>query len=54
MFEVSQSVCILIFLGGYLLGMERPTSIGLSDYSPARGTEPAATIVMNSEDGDER
>jgi hypothetical protein len=54
MFEVSQSVCIRIFLGEYLRGKERTISIGLSDYSPARGTEPAANIVMNGEDGDER
>ena len=63
-FEVSQSICIRIFRGKERKGKERKgkerkgkertISIGLLDYSPARGTEPAATIVMNGEDGDER
>ena len=51
MFEVSQSVCTRIVPGGYLRGRQMTISIGLSDYW---GTEPAATIVMNGEDEDER
>jgi hypothetical protein len=50
LYVLSSKVCI----SEERKGNERTILIGLSDYSPARETEPAANILINGEDEDGR